>query len=332
MAEDPTPRQMARGLLQGIAPPRPLFLPIVFSLGARVENLPLRAFLNNPTKLTNALRQVRGRLPVDGITCYFDPYLEVEALGAALRWQSDDQPPSACWPAAARKGELPEGLRSPEEAVKAGRIGIAAEVIRRLNSVLRDDLLLMAGVSGPFTLAARLAQMSEQEVTSPEVLPSSALDMAAAMLTQVASAFVEASAHVILINEPVLPHLSSESSERWANLLSPTFNIIRFYSALPVLLLPNPAAVCQTLELLANREWEAILCPAVDASTLAAWRSVDATKLGVALASGGLPPDPALMERIASLRPAIVTTSGDVPPSTDVKRLAAICEEVRRWR
>jgi hypothetical protein len=70
----------------------------------------------------------------------------------------------------------------------------------------------------------------------------------------------------------------------------------------------------------------------VDASTLAAWRSVDATKLGVALASGGLPPDPALMERIASLRPAIVTTSGDVPPSTDVKRLAAICEEVRRWR
>src|SRR6185437_10228313 len=178
MAESPTPRQMVKDLLQGIAPPRPLFLPIVFSLGARVENLPLRAFLSNPTKITNALRQIRGRLPADGITCYFDPCLEVEALGGALRWQSEDQPPAVCWPASVRKGELPRGLRSPEDAVKAGRIPTATEVIRRLNSLFRDDTLLMAGVSGPFTLAASLLQIGEQEWVDNDV-SSSALDLAA---------------------------------------------------------------------------------------------------------------------------------------------------------
>jgi uroporphyrinogen-III decarboxylase len=332
MSENPTPRQMAKDLLQGIAPPRPLFLPIVFSLGARVENLPLRSFLTNPTKISNALRQICGRLPADGITCYFDPYLEVEALGAALRWSGDDQPPTIYWPGSARKAALPRGLRSPEDAVKAGRIPVAAEVTRRLTSLVRDEALLLAGVSGPFTLAARLLQIGEHEWASANDTFSSALDLAAAMLTQTASAFVEAGAHVIMIHEHVLPRLSAESNESWSDLLSPIFNVIRFYRALPVLVLTNPAAVCQNLELLANREWEGILCPAMDASTLAAWPSADATKLGVALAPGCLPPGPALMERIATLRPALVTTSGDVPPSTDVKQLAAMCEEVRRWR
>ena len=320
---------MARDLLQGIAPPRPLFLPIVFSLGARIENLPLRSFLSNPTKITNALRQISGRLPADGITCYFDPYLEVEALGADLRWQSDGQLPTVCWPAPARKGELPQSLRSPEAAVKAGRIGIPAEVIRRLTSLVRDDALLMAGVSGPFTLAASFLQIVEQEWVDNGV-SSSALDLAAAMLTQTSSLFVEAGAQVILIHEGVLPPLSDESADDWANRLSPVFNIIRFYGALPVLLLTNPAAVCQNFERLANREWEAILCPALDASLLAAWPSMEAAKLGVALAPNCLPPEPALMKQIESLHPPIITTSADIPPSTDIKNLAGICQGVRR--
>lgn len=331
MAENPTPRQMARDLLQGIAPPRPLFLPIVFSLGARVENLPLRAFLTNPTRITNALRQIRSRLPGDGITCYFDPYLEVETLGAELRWESDDRPPAVCWPGVARKGELPQRLRAPEEAVKAGRISMAGEVIRRLAALLRDDTLLMAGISGPFTLAASLLQIGEQEWASANDTSYSALDLAAAMLTQTASVFVEAGAHVILIHEDVLPRLSHESADDWANRLSPVINIIRFYGALPVLLLTNPAAVCH-LELLANRELEAVLCPALEASSLTGWPSADIPKLGVALGPSCLQPDPELMKRIESLHPAVVTTAGDVPPSADIKQLARMCEEVRRWR
>jgi uroporphyrinogen-III decarboxylase len=331
MAENPSPRQMARDLLQGIAPPRPLFLPIIFSLGARVESLPLPAFLTNPTKISNAQRQIHGRLPADGVTCYFDPYLEVEALGAALRWQSDDQPPSVCWPAPARKGELPQGLRSPEDAVKAGRIGIAAEVIRRLNSVLRYDTLLMAGVSGPFTLAARLAQMSEQEVASPEDLPSSALDLAAAMLTQAASAFVDAGAHVILIHEDVVPRLSAESCEDWTSLLSPTFNIIRFYGALPVLLLTSSGVVAQNFETLASLDWDGILCPVLHASSRKSLSAMDTTKFGVALPLESLSSQESTSEFTCTveLHPALITTAGDIPVSTDIKRLAAIFNKVR---
>ncbi len=84
MEVNPTPRQIAKGLLKGIVPARPLFLPIVFSLGAKVENVPLGMFLRNPTKIASSLRQIRSHLRSDGVACYFDPYLEVEALGATL--------------------------------------------------------------------------------------------------------------------------------------------------------------------------------------------------------------------------------------------------------
>src|SRR5271155_2416047 len=116
-----TPRQILKGLLQGTPPPRPLFLPIVFSLGAKVENLPLRAFLCNATKITNSLRQIRTHLRSDGVACYLDPYLEAEALGATLQYASEDQTPTLHCPHRADTGELPEDLRSPEDAAKSPR-------------------------------------------------------------------------------------------------------------------------------------------------------------------------------------------------------------------
>src|ERR1700730_16197704 len=110
MTETLTPRQMLKGLLQGAVRPRPLFLPIVFSLGAKVENIPLRAFLANATKISNSMKQIRGYLRSDGVTCYFDPYLEAEALGTGLQWQADDQLPMIEWRQDAEKGELPGGF------------------------------------------------------------------------------------------------------------------------------------------------------------------------------------------------------------------------------
>src|SRR6202161_3810977 len=106
MTENSTPRQMLKGLLQGIPQARPLFLPIVFSLGAKVESLPLREFLGNATKISNSLKQIRSHLRSDGVACYFDPYLEVEALGATLQYVNEDEPRTMQWPHRAAIGEL----------------------------------------------------------------------------------------------------------------------------------------------------------------------------------------------------------------------------------
>jgi hypothetical protein len=342
MTESQTPREMLKGLLQGVLPPRPLFLPIVFSLGARVENVPLRAFLSNPTKIFNSLRRMRPHLRADGVACYFDPYLEAEALGAAIDWESreslklKESPPPLSWPGPAEKGMLPEGLVSPEQAVRSARVAVAVDVIRRLNTVLRDGSILMAGVTGPFTLAARLTGLEAAEALHPELVPPEARDIAASLVTQLATAFVEAGANLIFIQEDCLPVLSAESCEDWASLLAPTLNIVRFYQALPVLYFSSHSA--ETRKAIFERSWDGMLCPALDVHPTRHWEEPpgwgDAPR-AVALPLEMFHADEtsvheSLHRAIHALRPAILTTAGDVPAGTDMKRLLKVLGEIPR--
>src|SRR3974390_150284 len=101
MNEQTNPRQMIKALLRGELPPRPLLLPTIFSLGARLQNVPLREFQSNPTKITNALRQILGALKVDGLSCSSGPFLEAEALGCEREWHADGSSSLKCLPVSA---------------------------------------------------------------------------------------------------------------------------------------------------------------------------------------------------------------------------------------
>ena len=341
MAENPNPRQMVTALLQGVPPRRALRVPIVFSVGARVENISRKEFLANATKISNSLRQIRGHLRTDGVTCYFDSYLELEVLGATLHWPADDQPPTIAWPRVAQNGMLPEGLRSPEEAVKTGRVKVAVEVIRRLKSLLRDEPLLMAVVTGPFTLAARLSQLNLNSVLRSEDVPDAALEMAASMTTQVSAALVDAGADLIFVREEILPAFSAESFEVWASSLAPTFNIIRFYGALPVFHLAGVASFAQNSAAIFRQTWDCILCPPLDASLAQPagnTPSSNALGLGLALPDKFFQPDSFISRgnqgsaigNVSKPQVSLLTTVGDVPADTNLERMMEIFENASR--
>jgi hypothetical protein len=339
MAGNPTARDILKGLLQGVPSPRPLFLPIVFSHAARVENLPLRAFLGNATKISNTLRQIRPRLHSDGIACYFDPFLEAETLGATVQWETDDRPPSLHWPEQMKRGEF----RGAPPAPTGGRVAIAIDVIRRLKAVVRDDSLLMASVTGPMTLAALLLRLDPSHAFGHPGIPSDALELAAAVVSGITSAFVEAGANVLFIREDFLPALSGEEIESWFSQLATTFNIVRFYEALPVLLLTcrNPSAA--NAETIARQPADCVVCPLLDdaPSYIAGISSLGLARFGI-----GLPPelfDPGAsnaadfdhaVRRVAGLvsdlGPAIITTAGDLPASADMERLNKLWENMRQ--
>ncbi len=322
-------------------PPRPLFLPTVFSLGAKVENVPLGAFLGNPTKICSALRQMRTHLRADGVACYFDPYLEVEALGATLRRISEDEPPTIHWPHRGLVGELPEGLLSPEDAAKSGRVPVAVEVIRRMNALPNRDFLLMAGVTGPLTLTARLTQLEHKESLRSEDFSDAAQELAASVVTQITSTFLEAGADLIMVQEDIVPALSAERCDAWANLLAPTINVVRFYEALPLLNLGCAHLSQEDWGLIDRQHWDCIQCAPAEVITARRWEGLPATEdtpVGIALPLEAFRPNGKcdklpvddIQTWISNLRPSIITTAGDVPVTTDMKHLIKVFEGVPR--
>jgi hypothetical protein len=331
--EQLSPRQMMKSLLQENQQPRPLIVPVVFSLGAKIENLSFRAYLDNPTKISNALRQIRTQLRTDGVSCYFDPLLEAEALGGEPQWDDANQNRSIRWPAATQKCELPARLRSPEEAANSPRVRAAVEVIRRLNSLLRDEPLLMAGVAGPFTLAAQLTQLDSGDMRQGGEPSESALELSAAAITKVASAFVEAGANLIFIREEMLPTLSPSTCQNWESLLAPVFNIIRFYEALPVLQISAQAARADNVEAILQQSWDAILCSASEEFVGRVKGRNENFMFGFAVPLGVLEASDSIDARfpgITNSRPALLTTDGDVPVTTDVKRLMSVFDSIAR--
>src|SRR5271170_431658 len=94
-------------------------------------------------------------------------------------------------------------------------------------------VLLMAGVTGPLTLATLLAPSGDTPTggTAPSPL---AAELAGQTTGAVARALCEAGAEVVLIRERMAP--PGEAAAEAMAQLEATINIVRFYEALPLVL------------------------------------------------------------------------------------------------
>ena len=334
MTASPTPRQMVKALVRGEPPSRPLLLPIIFSLGARMENLPLRTFQGNPTKIANALRQVRNVLRVDGLTCYYDPCLEVEALGCQRDWR-DDGSSSIAAPSFSSVSDLRAKLNPPDGLAGRGHIATASDVLRRLKVMLKDEPASMIRVSGPFTLAAQLLGTGAQTL-SQQSPPRELVEFAAEVSASVSKTFVEAGADVILLTENSLCELTTETADWYASLLSPIANVIRFYEALPVLFVAGAPVSERNLQQLQKGKHDCTLCWTLSLADFAedSRRHLQEGISGIALpaqifyaAQSGSKDLPS--QFLSDSRIAFLTSSGDLTESTDLKHLTRALNTLR---
>jgi hypothetical protein len=191
----------------------------------------------------------------------------------------------------------------------------------------------MAGVAGPFTLAAQLTQLDSGDMRQGGEPSESALELSAAAITKVASAFVEAGANLIFIREETLPTLSPSTCQNWESLLAPVFNIIRFYEALPVLQISAESATAENVEAIFQQSWDAILCSASEEFVACVKARNENFMFGFAVPLGALEASDSIDARfpgIANSRPALLTTDGDVPVATDLKRLTSVFDSIAR--
>lgn len=178
--------------------------------------------MRDPTKITNALRSLQGFYGLRGVTCYSDPTLEAEALGCELDWT--DYPPQIT-----KRPSIDSITKSRVDSiVESGRIPIVLEVIKRLNIMLSDVILLVT-ITGPLTLARYL---SGDESSAPD---REILNLAASVTLELTRSFGEAGLDIPLIREEQLQEWTDETIPSLKRIYAPIWNTARFYGMQPIL-------------------------------------------------------------------------------------------------
>jgi hypothetical protein len=234
MQASAAPQAIIKALIEGKPPARRLFVPLIFRLAAYLEQLPLPTFLVNPTKIANSLVALHRRLQTDGITCYFDELLLVEALGCRLRWQADTATYEQPTPSAGRAMlRLP-----PEEITQRGRVPLMLEVVRRVQGTVGSGPALLIGLPAPLRSAEQLfgpAITTALAAAEDEALES--FEALVAITLALARACCLAGARLLYFEEVAVP---AGFRSEWEAALEALWKTVRFHGALPLLAVPHP--------------------------------------------------------------------------------------------
>ena len=194
---------------EGRKKPLPILsFPSVSLLGTSVN-----ALLCDAQMQANGMLAIAERTNASAAVSFMDLSVEAECFGARVTF-SDTEVPTIKSPILNEESDV-ENLPVPE--IGSGRTRVYIDAIREATRLITDRPVF-AGMIGPFSLGARLYEMSEIMVLcydEPEMVHT-VLEKATDFLIGYAKAFKEAGANGIVIAEPVAgllsPQLESEFS------------------------------------------------------------------------------------------------------------------------
>jgi len=298
------PIPIVKALVQEKPPERRLFVPLIFSLAAKLEDIPLSTFVNNPTKIANNLVALYRRLHLDGVTCYYDLSIVSEALGCKVDWSTGG--PRLERPD--RESALKMLRRAAGEVKQRGRFPVALEVVHRLQGTLRNGPALVVGLPGPIRVAQQLFGKGYlQELVEEEDEALDNFESLVEITISVAQAFCLAGTHLLYFDELDIP---TEFMSNWEDISVALWKTVRFHGALPVLSTPHPAQ----LHGWANAP---LICmkPAMDEPDV-----LSDTPFALELpASGELATD--VSRLMHSRQCALVVTEGEIPYQLEIQKL-----------
>ena len=186
-----------------------LSFPCVSLLGITVREL-----ISDSELQAKGMKAVADRTDAGASVSFMDLSVEAECFGAEVII-SDNEVPTV-------KGRLINDAEEAEAlcipAVGSGRTGIYIDAIKRACGLITDRPVL-AGMIGPFSLAARLLDVSEIMIDcydDPDMVHT-VLEKVTAFLIQYAKAYREAGANGIVMAEPVAGLLSPALEEEFSS-------------------------------------------------------------------------------------------------------------------
>lgn len=188
-------------------------LPVLSFPAVQLMGITVQQLIGSAEAQAQAMELVAKRTDAAASVSLMDLSVEAECFGSQIR-VFDDEVPTVVGSIVTDEAEA-EALAVP--AVGAGRTGLCVEAIR-LAAERIEDRPVFAGVIGPFSLAARLMDVTEAMLycyDEPEMVHI-LLDKATRFITAYCQAFKEAGANGVVIAEPVAGLLSPALAEEFS--------------------------------------------------------------------------------------------------------------------
>ena len=198
---------MKKWAAEQIAAERKKPLPVLSFPAVQMMGCTVAELIGDAGRQAEAMRLVAGRVDAAASVSFMDLSVEAEAFGSTVV-VSDDEVPTVVGSVVDEDTD-PAGLAVPE--VGAGRTGLYVQAIREVAPKIADRPVF-AGVIGPFSLAGRLADVSEVMILlyeEPELVHA-VLDKCTEFICAYAAAFKEAGADGVVMAEPLAGLLSPE--------------------------------------------------------------------------------------------------------------------------
>ena len=125
----------------------------IFGFASRINNVPLKDYLNNAELLAFCQLEAWKRFGYDGVTAFADNSLEAEALGSRISYKGDAYPyiDKYCLTDIHDWNNL--SIPDPE---KDGRMPVIIKACRILKDEVGEETAVVGTVQGPMTLAGQL--------------------------------------------------------------------------------------------------------------------------------------------------------------------------------
>ena len=188
-------------------------MPVLSFPAVQLMGITVRELISSAEAQAEAMELVAKRTDAAASVSLMDLSVEAECFGSEIRF-SDEEVPTVVGSIVTTEEEA-RALEVP--AVGAGRTGLCVEAIRKATQRITDRPVF-AGVIGPFSLAARLMDVTEAMVLcydEPDMVHI-LLEKSTRFITEYCRAFKEAGANGVVIAEPVAGLLSPALEEEFS--------------------------------------------------------------------------------------------------------------------
>ena len=207
-------RNMKQWLTDMIGAGRKLPLPILSFPSVSLLGITVRELISDSDRQAEGMKLVAERVNAAAAVSLMDLSVEAECFGATIR-VSDEEVPTVVGRLIHDEDEA-NALEVP--SVGAARSGLYVDSIRKAVDLITDRPVL-AGIIGPFSLAARLLDVTEimMDCYDEPDMVHIVLEKCTAFLIEYAKAYKAAGANGIMMAEPVSGLLSPALEEEFSS-------------------------------------------------------------------------------------------------------------------